>query len=96
MAGGIGGGSLASSDNSLIQQMLQQLGGLTSSQSAAGALVPGQNAATIAQYNQLTQQILGETPQQQKAAVNFGQMDFLKTSPQGLLNTPNTGSMGLV
>jgi len=96
MAGGIGGGSLAGQDQSLIQSMMQQLSGLTQQQATAGGLVAGQNAQTIAQYNALTQQILGETPAQQKAAVNFGQMDFLKTSPAGLLNTPKTATMGLV
>ena len=94
---GFGGGNFASQDQTLLSSLLGQVNALTSQQNAAAAGVQAQDAATVQSYNRITEQILGQTPKQQKQAVNLGVMDFIKTSPQGLSNNkPNTGSMGLL
>lgn len=92
---GFGGGNYGSQDQSLISSLLGQYNGLLGQQQQASAAVPGQDAAILQTYNRTTQQMLGQTPQQQKKAVNLGVMDFIKTAPGGLANTPATGKLGL-
>lgn len=94
---GFGGGNFSQQDATLVGNMLGQQNSLAQQQSLFGAAVNNEDSGILGQMRQNLALLEGATPQQQKKSVNFGVMDFVKTSPAGLANKPaNTGLMGLL
>lgn len=93
---GFGGNSFNSQDQSLIQSMLSQITNLTSQQGAAAQQTQANDQGIMSMFSQNLAQMQGATQQQQRKSVNLGLMDYIKTSPAGLKNTPNTGLMSLL
>jgi hypothetical protein len=95
MGGGGGGGN---SQQALIQQEQQfatQEGQLGAQQAQEQQAFLQQTQATNAQISQLFASANGQTPQAQNAA-KLQVLDFIHTSPQGLLNKPRTGQLNIL
>lgn len=93
---GFGGNSFASQDQSLVQSMLGQLTNLTNTQNTAAGQTAASNQSILDYFKTNLNQMEGATKAQQKKSVNLGVMDYIKTSPAGLTNSPNTGLMSLL
>lgn len=77
------------------QQFQASQASLQASQTAQMQAFMSQDAATRAAVANQMAAANGQTPEAQ-AAAKLSVMDFIKTSPQGLLNEPKTGKLTLM
>lgn len=87
-----GGASAASAEQSTLAQMEEQQVALNNQQAQQQASYAAQDAATQAAVNAQFASAIQQTSTGQ-AAAQLGIMDFINTSPEGLLNSPNTGKL---
>jgi hypothetical protein len=95
--GGGGGGGKGAQQQLMQQQMLfaQQESALSAQQAAQQQAFEASAAATRTQIQNLFASANGQTPAAQ-AASKLSVLDFIHTSPQGLLNKPTTGQLNLL
>lgn len=95
MGSGGGGGNSQQALLTQEQQFATQEGQLASQQSQEQAQFLAQSQATNNTISALFNSANGQTPQAQNAA-KLQVLDFIHTSPQGLLNTPRTGQLNIL
>jgi hypothetical protein len=95
MGGGGGGGNSQQALATQEQQFVTEENQLASQQSQEQASFAAQSQATNSLINNLFNSANGQTPAAQNAA-KLQVLDFIHTSPQGLLNTPRTGQLNIL